>query len=229
MSVCKARSRGRAVRGNGAFLKEYVYRSLVERLRRRFLSPRPFVALSAAERLAELGVPTPRVLAAVRGVSPDGAIHDILATCELDYGGGVIPGDAFWSGRGAESADEIVREFVPTVCRLHDRGFFHGDLSLRNWYRTADGSWGLIDLDGTVLFERTMPKSRRTRELARLASSWFLAAGGDDRRTLRRTAEKFLECYSACGGRVYERWFFCRTFALVERFRSKYLELGALK
>ena len=60
MKLCKSRSRGRAVRGNGVFLKEYVYKSLWDRFRQRFKTPRPFVSLAAAQRLAELGIPTPR-------------------------------------------------------------------------------------------------------------------------------------------------------------------------
>ena len=47
MRLCKQRSYGRAVRGNGVFLKEYVYTSWFRRLRRTFSTPRPFIALAA--------------------------------------------------------------------------------------------------------------------------------------------------------------------------------------
>ena len=66
MQLCKQRSYGRAVRGNGVFLKEYIYTSWFRRLRRTLSEPRPFIALAAARRMHELGVPTPEVLAAVR-------------------------------------------------------------------------------------------------------------------------------------------------------------------
>ena len=65
MELCKSRSRGRVVRGNGVFLKEYVYTSPWDKFRQRFKTPRPFVSLEAARRLEELGVPTPPVAAAV--------------------------------------------------------------------------------------------------------------------------------------------------------------------
>ena len=80
MRLCKRRSYGRAVCGHGLFLKEYVYTSRWDRFRQRFKTPRPFIALAAARRLEELGIPTPRVLAAVRAVAPGGAVHDLLVT-----------------------------------------------------------------------------------------------------------------------------------------------------
>lgn len=228
MELCKARSRGRAVRGGGVFLKEFVYRSFWERLRRRFMPPRPFTALAAARRLAELGVPTPRVLAAARGIAPDGAIHDLLVTEELPRE--VCFGDAAAKLPGADRF-ALALELVPTVARLHDGGFCHGDLSLRNWYRTPGGAWGLIDCDGTTLSAAPLSVRRRTEELARLASSCFTAAPdpADDREVLRKFLRGIAAAAEKCGERVCFRRFERRSRFLADRFRVKYIDLEVLK
>ena len=227
MKLCKARSRGRAVCGDGVFLKEYVYKSLWDKFRQRFKKPRPFVSLEAARRLAELGVPTPRVLVAARGIAPDGTIHDLLVTEEL------APGTVFGDKLAAELGErrgELAPELVPTVLRLHDSGFFHGDLSLRNWYRTPEGKWGLIDLDGAAT-RRGSAKKRRTDELARLASSCFVAATKpeDGVSALSAFVRAFPDEYEKLGGAVAAERFGRRSRFLADRFRTKYLNMDALK
>ena len=228
MRLCKQRSRGRAVCGNGVFLKEYVYRSPWQRFRRRFGVPRPFVALEAARRLETLGIPTPRVLAAVRGVAPDGAVHDLVVTEELPSD--TVFGDAFAASPECGGASELACELVPIVCRMHDGGVCHGDLSLRNWYRASDGAWGVIDLDGARV-SRRVSRLDRSRELARLASSCFVVgtAAEDDSAKLKRVLEPFRESYRKCGGEVFRRIFERRSRMLADRFRRKYLKLEKLK
>ena len=226
MTLCKARARGRAVRGNGVFLKEYVYHSPWDKFRQRFKTPRPFVSLAAAQRLAELGIPTPRVLAAARGVAPDGDLHDLLVTEELP------PETVFGDRRAAELGDEratLARELVPVVFRLHENGFLHGDLSLRNWYRSPEGRWGLIDLDGAAV--GGAGKDRRTDELARLTSSCFVAAPRreDGVAELTKFIRVFRDEYVRSGGAVRPRCLARRSRVLADRFRTKYLDMDALK
>lgn len=221
LRLVKERSRGRAVVGCGVFIKEYVYNSRWEKLRRRFMPPRPFIALAAARRLEALDVPTPRVLIAARGVAPGGEICDLLATEAL-------PEDTrFGNAVGADAA-EFAARLAPVLCHLHENGFVHGDLSLRNWYLACDGRWGLIDLDGAVV-SRRVSKPRRTAELARLTSSFFLThrryCGIDE---LNAAAERFLKCYNDAGGSVDEAGFRRQSLSLVNRFRAKYLNLEKL-
>ena len=228
MELCKSRSRGRAVRGNGVFLKEYVYTSPWDKFRQRFKTPRPFVSLEAARRLEELGVPTPPVAAAVRGVSPDGCVHDLLVTKEL------APGVVFGDKLAAELGDKrisLARELVPLAFRMHEGGLIHGDLSLRNWYRTPEGVWGLIDLDGAKVLRGAASKSRRTDELARLASSCFTAATqvSDGIAELRRFIRNFFDEYARCGGAVDLGRFARRSRFLADRFRTRYLDMDVLK
>ena len=227
MKLCKARSKGRAVCGGGVFLKEYVYKSSWDKFRQRFKTPRPFVSLEAARRLAELGIPTPRVAVAARGVSPDGFIRDLLVTEEL------APGTVFGDQLAAELGErriELAAELVPVVLRMHAAGFFHGDLSLRNWYRTPEGTWGLIDLDGAAT-HRGGAKTRRTDELARLASSCFVAATKpeDGVGELSAFVRAFRNEYEKLGGAVAPARFGRRSRFLADRVRTKYLNMDALK
>lgn len=228
MKLCKSRSKGRAVRGNGVFLKEYVYRSFWNRFRQRFRAPRPFVSLDAARRLEQLGIPTPRVLAAARGVSPEGAVRDLLVTAELPPE--VRFGDRIATELGERRA-ELGSELAAMVFRLHENGFLHGDLSLRNWYRTPEGAWGLIDLDGAVVGRGKASTARRTDELARLASSCFVAAtaASDGAAELRKFAQVFIDEYAKLGGTVSPARFERRSRFLADRFRIKYLKMGALE
>ncbi len=229
MLPCKQRSRGRVLRGGGAFLKEYVYRTPWQRLRRRLKSPRPFVVLAAARRLEELGVPTPRVLVAARGCEPSsGALYDILATEEL--AADTVFGDRY-AERSGVSIRELSEMLVPVVAGLHAAGFVHGDLSLRNWFRTSDGAWGLIDLDGARCLRR-VSRLARTRELARLISSCLVAkfprAEGVDE--LHAALDIFRHQYAGCGGGpIFNRVLVSRTLRLANRFRRKYLNTGVLK
>ena len=199
MTLCKQRSHGRAVRGNGVFLKEYVYASRWDRFRQRFKTPRPFIALAAARRLEELGIPTPRVLAAARGIAPDGGIHDLLVTEEL-------PSDVVFGDREIRALSGMPIPLVPVVLKMHDGGVCHGDLSLRNWYSNPEGVWGLIDLDGASV-GKAVSTRRRTDELARLVSSSFCAMHGYNGTLagLRIEAEFFADEYTKLGGAVDRR------------------------
>lgn len=227
MKLCKSRARGRAVRGNKVFVKEYVYTSLWEKFRRRFMEPRPFVSLGAARKLEKLGIPTPRVLTAARGVSPNGDIRDLLVTSEL-------PDEVRFGDRVAAELGEnrvtLAGGLVPVVFRMHEAGFVHGDLSMRNWYRTPEGAWGLIDLDGAKLRRGKVSKRERTNELARLASSCFVCATlpKDTAASLSVFVRVFSDAYAALGGAVDVRFFEARSRVLADRFRVKYLKLGAL-
>jgi tRNA A-37 threonylcarbamoyl transferase component Bud32 len=190
---------------------------------------RPFISLDAARRLAALGIPTPRVLAAARGIAPDGAIRDLLVTAEL-------PADARFGDEIASELGEgraaLACELAPVVCRMHEGGLIHGDLSMRNWYRLPDGAWGLIDLDGANLSLGGVSVRARADELARLASSCFVCAtrAEDGAAEFRKFISAFSEAYEAAGGiPVAGRRFEARSRALADRFRVKYLNMGALE
>lgn len=219
MQLVKLRSRGRAVVGNGVFLKEYIYRSRWDRFRQRFKTPRPFVSLDAARRLTELGIPTPRVLVAARGIAPDGDIRDLLVTEQL-------PSDVVFGDREIRTLTGMPLPLVAVVLKMHDGGVCHGDLSLRNWYSTPEGEWGLIDLDGATV-GKAVSKRLRTDELARLVSSWLCAKDGyhGTLAGLRQYSQNLADEYTKLGGAVDRRRLEKRSIYLANRFRVKYLKM----
>jgi hypothetical protein len=135
-------------------------------------------ALMAVE-LEKLNVRTPKVLMTL---STDGAILP---------GASYLITECFESpvavNHNLESLLEYYgspQELFAALCRLavklHNGGFFHGDLKMSNILslRQADGSFelGVFDLDGSWSCKHPLPERLRCRELARMASSYFLCA-----------------------------------------------------
>ena len=134
------------------FVKQYRKNGLIRTLKRSLLYPRSFRCLAAALRLRQLGVPTPEVLLASRYC----LITEVLS--------GV---------RFLPECPETALAAVPLLVTLHDGGIQHGDFNLRNLYLTADGAFGVIDLDGSRLYAGPVPEKIRFLELARLISSYL--------------------------------------------------------
>ena len=134
------------------FVKQYRKNGLMRTLKRSLLYPRSCRCLAAALRLRQLGVPTPEVLLASRYC----LITEILS--------GV---------RFLPECPETATTAVPLLVTLHDGGLQHGDFNLRNLYLTADGAFGVIDLDGSRLYAGPVPEKVRFLELARLISSYL--------------------------------------------------------
>ncbi|MBO4303438.1 MAG: hypothetical protein J6A21_02520 [Lentisphaeria bacterium] len=166
------------------FIKRYNRKSFWNTLKRFFLSPRSLRCLAGALKLEEAGILTPQVLY---------ADDSFLVTESLE-------GDTeelFLCFRR-----EWTMDFVPTMAKMHEEGVFHGDLSLRNIYRTKEGRFGLIDLDGIVLYSGKVPLGRRIGEAARLISSYCLLSRIAD---AEGTLESFLTTYEEAGGPVLPR------------------------
>ena len=134
------------------FVKQYRKNGLMRTLKRAFLYPRSYRCLAAALRLRQLGVETPEVLLASRYC----LITEILS--------GV---------RFLPECPETAIAATALLVKLHDGGLRHGDFNLRNLYLTADGAFGVIDLDGSRLYPGAVPEKVRFLELARLVSSYL--------------------------------------------------------
>jgi len=134
------------------FVKEYRKNGFWRTLKRAMQFPRSWRCLAAALRLRELGVDTPAVLLASR----------YCLITEILHGVQYLPENP-----------ELARDVVPLLAQLHDGGIRHGDFNLRNIYRTADGKFGVIDLDGSRLYRGEVPEKVRFLELARLVSSYL--------------------------------------------------------
>lgn len=134
------------------FVKKYRKNGFWRTLKRALQFPRSYRCLAAALRLRELGVGTPSVLLASRYCLITEILHDV---------------------QYLDKCPEQARELVALLAALHDGGIRHGDFNLRNLYRTADGRFGVIDLDGSRLYSGEVPQKVRFLELARLVSSYL--------------------------------------------------------
>ena len=105
--------------------------------------------------------------------------------------------------------DEIWRRLLdhllPLVVRIHDSGWIHGDLSLRNLYYHRDtGVCGFIDLDGMVRrAPGALPLPFREKEAARIVSSFLLRSRTPDN-TFARLNE-LAERYESLSGLALDR------------------------
>ena len=134
------------------FVKVYRKNGFCRTLKRLLLYPRSRRCLAAALELRRIGIETPAVLLASRYC----LITEVLTSVQY-----------------LTECPERARELVPLLAKLHDSGIRHGDFNLRNIYRTPDGKFGLIDLDGSRLYDGEVPRKVRFLELARLISSYL--------------------------------------------------------
>lgn len=150
------------------FVKKYRKNGFWRTLKRALQYPRSWRCLAAALRLREIGVETPAVLLASRYC----LITEILSGVRF------LP----------ECPEEAPRA-VMLLAKLHENGIRHGDFNLRNMYLTAEGKFGVIDLDGSRLYAGPVPKRVRFLELARLISSYLKSIPYSPEDVPRITAE----------------------------------------
>lgn len=142
----------------------------------RFADPeRPFRELVISDRLSELGIATPRIVAARARKATGGGwnldlisrrVTGLLSLTRLIAA--VDRGDAEWRGlkRVARAVGELVRSF-------HDNGFLHADLTTENMLVVEESlqagalRFCTLDLDRSV-FVAELGDSERLKNLARL-------------------------------------------------------------
>lgn len=140
----------------------------------RFRDPgRPFEELRLSERLRDLGIPTPRVLAA-RAVRARGFGYELALVTERLEGTrdiGHLIGDVRRGEAPVGALRRAVRDAGALVGRLHDVGFLHADLQPANLLvHRAPRTRGAIalDLDGSAFHEAPLAADLRLGNLARL-------------------------------------------------------------
>ncbi len=172
----KRRPKTRIFANRGMFFKFNLHPSLWRVIRQGFRLPRPFRSLAAALRLEELGVSCPEVIMAVRKRRfLNFPVCDLLITRELSSDR-IFLDTLFTDRTTGKDVSELLKKLVSFLKILHEGGFEHGDLNLRNIYCLLGASgellkFGLIDLDGCRLYPEPLPESRRRREGARVVSS----------------------------------------------------------
>ena len=167
-----------------------------------FIPARVFRAATAAQRVEEAGIMTPRVLAAGERRFARFLLAGYLVTEALtdarDLMSYVIKRSDAPAGMPA-----IIREAARVAAALHSHGFYHGDLKLVNLYRTGDDApCGVWDLDSAQLFPGEVPHDLIVRELGRIASSVLIFAERnpafpDDFFNLDRVTRDLLDAYAA--------------------------------
>ena len=145
-------------RDRSCFVKVYRKNGFFRTMKRLLQYPRSRRCLAAALKLQRIGVETPAVLLASRYC----LITEVLTSVQY-----------------LTECPERARELVPLLAKLHDNGIRHGDFNLRNIYRKAEGTFGLIDLDGSRLYDGAVPRKVRFLELARLISSYLKSVEHD--------------------------------------------------
>lgn len=168
----KDRAKIRAGQVGEFFIKRYILPGLVNQFRSYFKISRSFKVLRGTETVEKSGFSAPEVCAAL--ISWDG-LHrrDYLITRMLGRDE-IFLAALMRDGKQSEVWQFLLEKFLPALRRLHDNGAMHGDLSLRNLYRDADGNAGVIDLDGIKHFSCPLKKKLRTWEIARLISSYYM-------------------------------------------------------
>lgn len=169
----------------------------------RFASPsRPFDEWRVHERLHELGVAAPRVVAAraVRAF-PFGWTLD-LATERVE--GASDLGELLARRRDGAAADPEWRRVLHAVgeliARMHAAGFEHADLTPRNLLveRASAGRprlW-VLDVDGSSFAAGSLSEERRVANLARLGRHLERMAGEHGAATTRVDRWRFLCAYA---------------------------------
>ena len=190
--LCKDRPKITAGCVDGYFIKRCNLPGLLTQLRRRLRTPRPWRALAGARQLAALGIDTPAVAAALTE-SRGWVRREFLVTAALE------PETEFFNralDRGAPPETvwrKLMEDVLPLLVRLHDSGWIHGDVNLRNLYLRPDGRCGMVDLDGMTPRRGGVAARFRVGETARLVSSFMICARdtGDAAERCREAAERY--------------------------------------
>ena len=204
--------------GNGRyFCKIYKYRRFFHSLKRVFRTPRAFRCFAGAQRLAEHGFQTPEPVAAAvwyRGIIP---LHQLLITRSLPES--TVYLDKAVKETDIQTAGELLCAVTGFTAKLHQTGFTHGDMSLRNIYLADNGnSFGMIDLDGMMIYPAGVPRKVAAREIARLISSAYRCSSQPDipRKEWMQSA---LAAYRESGGENLQEKDIAGTLARLEKHR----------
>ena len=156
--------------GQNLFLKRTNNKNWKFTLRYLFRSARAFRAAVAAEKLAQLGIPTPPVIAAgecrrglilkcgylITGTEPGicGMNHAIMKA--------VSP---------METMTVFLAKAADMMVLLHRNNVLHGDLKLCNFYCSANGEPGIWDLDSMKVYRKQIPVRKIETEISLLLAS----------------------------------------------------------
>jgi len=187
------------------FVKRHNNRGLRYALRYLFRRARAFRAWQAAWLLEQLGVPTPRTLAAIAFRQTFILQGSYLIQEEIPDM--VHPAEAVAAlAKRPDAFAAFLADALKHLSLMHDCGITHGDLKFSNIYCKAasDGQpafAGFIDLDAIRARKRSLPDSLRIAELSRLASSFLIISAQQGCAVEReKTAGLIADAYESSGG-----------------------------
>ncbi|MCK4981532.1 MAG: hypothetical protein KAS17_01345, partial [Victivallaceae bacterium] len=162
--------------GHKYFLKRYNNKNFKRKLKNSVRQTRPFKVLKTSQVVSAAGIFTPEVYAALnyrRGLLLESSY---LLSAFLDSA--KTAGQVIESLTGKEDFEIFVDKICQLLVKIHDAGIFHGDVKTSNIIVISndDNSYnlGLLDLDGSHCYPETLSFKKRSYDLARLISSYFL-------------------------------------------------------
>lgn len=183
--------------GQNLFFKRTNNKNWKFTLRYLFRSARAFRSAAAAEKLLQLGIPTPPVIAA--GERRRGLILKCgyLVTgsepgiCGMDQA-------IMASSKPLETMADFLEKAAGMMAQLHRNNVLHGDLKLCNFYRSGNGEPGIWDLDSVKVFRKKIPIRKIETEITRLLASCVAMQEkipGLSKPEIDRMAEEFCRTY----------------------------------
>lgn len=165
------------------FLKRTNNKGLKFTIKYLFRRGRAFRAAIAAEELRKIGIETPRVLGV--GERRFGRIllaSYLITETSTEY----YPVNKLFKENNPPERllEQFLEPGMAIAAKLHRAKICHGDLKLANFFVIApneDSDWnlGLWDLDAVTKYPNGIPKEKQIKELARIASSFFILADRD--------------------------------------------------
>ena len=145
-------------------------------LRYLFQKPRVFRAAKVTEHLLKAGIPTPDVYFC--GMKRKFFLP-VCGCSASEFLRGAVPVDTLMKEASTlEEILQITERAARLLAEIHRSGVYHGDFKLFNLYE-LDGKFGVIDLDGSIIFRKGVPFSYRKKDLIRLAVAVVHCKGDD--------------------------------------------------
>ena len=184
--------------GQNLFLNRTNNKNWKFTLRYLFRSARAFRSAASAAKLAQLGIPTPPVIAAGErrcwlilkcGYLVTGSENGI---CGMDRA-------IMASANPLETMADFLEKAAGMMALLHRNNVLHGDLKLCNFYRAGNGEPGIWDLDSMKIYRKQVPLRKIETEITRLLASCVAVQElipGLPEPEIDRMAEAFCQTYS---------------------------------
>lgn len=158
------------------FLKRYNNKNFRRKLKNSLRQTHPFKVLKHSQVLSAAGVFTPEVFAALnfrRGL----LLESSYLLCSF-LGSATTAGKVIERLTGEKGFEIFADKICELLIKIHDAGILHGDVKMSNIIIKPVGGdnyvLGLLDLDGSHCYSESLPAKKRSYDLARLISSYFL-------------------------------------------------------